>query len=108
MCIYIYIHTYIYIYIYIYVCKMNYHVLACLASDRARLVAIKNKIQYLAQLKTLHAADVDGHVHLPPPQGAQEHERRRRLIGRCRQTHCSAPEAATVMAPPAPGGYSTI
>ena len=38
---------------------MNYHVLASLASDRARLVAVKDKIQHLAQLKSLRAFDVD-------------------------------------------------
>ena len=41
---------------------MNYHVLACLASDRARLVAIKDRIQYLAQLKSLRASDVDSFI----------------------------------------------
>ena len=38
--------------------KLSYHALACLASDRARLVAIKDNIQHLARLRTLHASDV--------------------------------------------------
>ena len=36
--------------------------LACLASDKARLVAIKDKVQYLAHLKSLRASNVDGFI----------------------------------------------